>query len=74
MKCPLILHAILTSAGRLDWKEADCIKEECAWWSVETNQCDPTGLIPWLRDIDQRLVDLVDKMPHAGQSTQERGS
>lgn len=51
MKCPL-MFAGDTSTG-LEYGEAqcNCLKEECAWWSEDEDQCDPTGLLPTMREI-----------------------
>ena len=63
MKCPLF--TMLDTRAQLDEEVAtgECIRGNCAWWSGEHKQCDPTGLLPWLMHVESRLSDLVAKMP-----------
>lgn len=67
MKCPLFQAGWLMKDNVGTSSEADCLKEDCAWWNSELNQCDPTGLLPWLKNIEGHLEELVDKMPHEEQ-------
>jgi len=66
MKCPLLKIAragLVSEAARpLD----DCLKEECAWWDAQMEQCSINGLEPTLQHIALSLRDLVTKMPHEG--------
>lgn len=63
MKCPLLKNDLFIDGEWFSRKASDCLKEECAWWSVEMNQCDPTGLLPWFLKLMGVLQDMVDKMP-----------
>ncbi len=63
MKCPLQLHAYHIASENVDIHDTECSRGECAWWSKEAGQCDPTGLIPWVQDLIRALDSLVDKMP-----------
>ena len=63
MKCPLIGVANPAEWRRESPTEADCLKEECAWWSEEHNQCDPTGLLPWLIHIESSISEIASKIP-----------
>ena len=67
MKCPLFQSRRLTDSGGWESTPQDCLKEECARWSKESNQCDPTGMLPLLIHIESRLSELIDKMPHEAQ-------
>jgi len=67
MKCPVLQIGVIAGQPIAKKSDSDCLKEECAWWSEEHSQCDPTGLLPWLIHIESRLSDLVDKMPHEEQ-------
>ena len=65
MKCPLREVSVYDKESVHHWEQADCLKEDCAWWSKEMNQCDPTGLLPWLKNIEGYLEELKLKMPVA---------
>lgn len=39
MKCPLLTLGALNLYGNTDGKTPNCLKEECAWWVDELNQC-----------------------------------
>ena len=67
MKCPLLTMVAYPITEPISHTDRDCLKEECAWWSSELNQCDPTGLLPWFYDIGGHLEELVKKMPHEEQ-------
>lgn len=43
--------------------EHDCLKDSCAWWSKDTNQCDPTGLLTWLKNIEGYLEQILHGKP-----------
>ncbi len=57
MKCPLTFKTSDDNNG------ADCIEEKCEWWSSDRHQCDPTGLVLWVKCIAETLVDISNKMP-----------
>jgi len=44
MKCPLIAVAIVRELGEPLGDEADCLKEECAWWVQDSGMCALTTL------------------------------
>lgn len=56
MKCPLREVPAFDGKGDVHFEQADCLEGECAWWSDDLDQCDPTGLLPWLK----KLVDLME--------------
>ena len=65
MKCPLLIMASLHLRRDIANPNTDCLKEKCAWWSTEMNQCDPTGLIPFSKHLIERLDELIEKMPRS---------
>lgn len=64
MKCPLLERYVDTTVEPYKGGFRDCLKEECACWSRALNQCDPTGLLPWLVKLIGVLEEMVEKMPH----------
>lgn len=59
-KCPLRSHSYKGAAyDQGTYEDLDCLKAECAWWTAEYNQCDPTGLIPWFIELNRHLADLT---------------
>lgn len=67
MKCPIIRAHQLLEGKNIDLGQAECLKKECAWWSKEKKQCDPTGMLPWFRDLCDLFTDIRDKMPRSDQ-------
>ncbi|KKL08017.1 hypothetical protein LCGC14_2580140 [marine sediment metagenome] len=67
MKCPLLTIGLSAVAAKEAVEMEDCIKEECAWWSDDLEGCDPTGMLPHIIKIADRLMELVAKMPHEEQ-------
>lgn len=67
MKCPLLGLDEQTRKWADKATQADCLKEEYAWWDEVTEQCCiktlARGIVPIIND----LKELVKKMPHAGQ-------
>lgn len=64
MKCPLMFNGAMVVVAKGKGTKIDCLKEECACWSRALNQCDPTGLLPWLVKFIGVLEEMVEKMPH----------
>ena len=64
MKCPLLIIATLSGQGRYDWAKSDCLKEECAWWVNNSQQCvmNKLGVELWV--IGEVLEEIRDKMLH----------
>jgi len=62
MKCPLLTDKNYGEQLERTMAKGDCLKEECAWWSDEMEQCDPTGMLPTIIAIRNTLGKLVDKM------------
>jgi predicted RNA-binding Zn-ribbon protein involved in translation (DUF1610 family) len=67
MKCPL-------SSGYFRWNDEDkgyaiqdCLKDKCEWWDDGTLQCDPTGLIPYLK----QLIEAIKALPNPGPTVRE---
>ena len=56
IKCPLYKAATLMRDSLVEDINVECDKEDCRWWDKEAQQCDPTGLLRWLK----RLVEVLD--------------
>ena len=55
MKCP----------KSFEWGQAfECLREDCAWWDEYFQRCDPTGLLPHIKSIEETLAKIKEKMPH----------
>jgi len=67
MKCPLFHSEFIRMRAPELEQSDDCLKEECAVWSTEMDQCDPTGLLPWFVKLVALLEDILDKLPHEEQ-------
>ena len=59
MKCPLLTKYFEADTEVFYHEPTDCIKEECAWWSQDLNQCDPTGLIATMKEIWHALDSMT---------------
>ena len=63
MKCPLILMAYLHRTGEVPTTQADCFKEDCAWWNKFTNECAVPMLALELNHLRAAIENMRDKMP-----------
>ena len=61
MKCPLIAVAIVRELGEPLGDEADCLKEECAWWLDNIQMCALKDLALETRHIQFRLQDMIEE-------------
>ena len=60
MKCPLLSivdHQTYQGEAKV---MPDCLKEECAWWSKELEQCDSTGLLQWFIKLELLLEEALE--------------
>lgn len=69
MKCPMLTMYAATFKTPEEFKDRDCLKEECAWWGKDIVGCSILGLEASLSQIGVVLLEMKDKMPHAGQFT-----
>ena len=51
--------------------KSDCLGADCAWWSTEMGMCDPTGLIPWLKHIENHLAKIANQHGHTIKKVKE---
>ena len=63
MKCPLLKGEMNLDDAGVSMEFIDCLKEECAWWSDEQKQCDPTGMLPFFIALGNTLGVIADRMP-----------
>ena len=66
MKCPLILMAWLYKTGVMPQKQADCFKEECAWWNGELEACAMVALVIDIGSLAEILSAIGAKLPQRG--------
>ena len=64
MKCPLILMAYLHRTGEVPTSQADCFKEECAWFNPDPRLCVVFDTMSYIAAINQNLIQLIEIMPH----------
>lgn len=60
MKCPLIKVDKYHDGKETQVIHADCLGTDCAWYSDEYEQCDPTGFLPDIIALGNTLGHLVD--------------
>ena len=63
MKCPLILMAYLHRTGEVPTTQADCFKEECAWWVKSSQSCAMEAIPRIIGYLGSELKGIKDKMP-----------
>ena len=69
MRCPLLAHKTYIPD---DWPMQvyeDCLKEECAWWQSELQNCIVYQIGMEIGTLCLFLEEIKEKMPHAGQFT-----
>ncbi len=62
MKCPLLEASYNTNAGNLNGDEGECLKEDCAWWSVAGGCCSIVRLNNHLAQIDLKLSNIAKEL------------
>ena len=67
MKCPLFVMSYMLKVGEAPTHQADCLKEECAWWDTAYELCVLRSIARLLDGVLMDLNQIRDKMPHAGQ-------
>ena len=63
MKCPLRDFVWGESPAGKEAIGTDCLQAECAWWLDDIQMCSIRDLALETGYLQQRLADLVDKMP-----------
>ena len=64
MRCPLLVMGQIAHQGVMIASENDCLKEECAWWGNNSQQCAMNKLGAELYVIGEVLEEIRDKMLH----------
>ena len=64
MKCPLLVRIRQPDPSHKTVYPANCIRDKCAFWSIEMKEYDPTGLLPWLKHIEGHLAKLAGEHAH----------
>jgi len=67
MKCPLIIGLAGYNPDEDVLTEADCLKEECAWYQKDLENCIVYQAGMELGVLLTFIEDLVNKMPHEKQ-------
>lgn len=64
MKCPMLTMGWVSANPELRPQDVDCLKEECAWWSLDDGGCILQAFNNNLIDLISALKDIRDKIPH----------
>lgn len=64
MKCPLRYLETHYPDEQIGRDQLDCLKEECAWWIKEADQCAAALAPRHLFTLEKMLGLILDKMPH----------
>jgi len=67
MKCPLVFSSNVTGMGEQRFVFADCLKEECAWWARNIDECVINAHYRVFSSILNRLDSIETRMPYEGQ-------
>jgi len=67
MKCPLFVTDYMLKVGEAPTHQADCLKEECAWYQKDLENCIVYQAGMELGVLLTFIEDLVNKMPHENQ-------
>ena len=67
MKCPLFVMSYVMKVGDAPTHQADCIKEECAWWVKASESCAIEAIPRIIGFLGSELKGIKDKMPHEEQ-------
>jgi hypothetical protein len=62
MKCPLFRLAQLLQRREITWNDIDCLKEECAWWSSNSQQCYLGVLTGELYSLTEVMEEIRDQL------------
>jgi len=63
MKCPMLTMYALSFEAPEHFKDRDCLKEECAWWSDHSKICSVKMAQVNLGSIADSLDAVLQKMP-----------
>lgn len=61
MKCPMLTMYAITLKKPEEYKDRECLKDDCAWWLEDTQLCSIKELALETRYSQDRLQDLVNK-------------
>lgn len=64
MKCPLLRAGFYANPNIDISVNADCLKEECAWWDEKRLCCEYRSTRIELSRLVERLDAIVKKMPY----------
>ncbi|GAJ24745.1 unnamed protein product [marine sediment metagenome] len=67
MKCPMLTMYAVTLKTPEEFKDRDCLKEECAWWNSEVAACSVVSLVLELSTLSEIMAGIKFKMPHEEQ-------
>ena len=63
MKCPIRTFTYDNAYGIKQHDDLDCLKEECAWWDKDIDECRVFTSSEALVGIVEMLRQIRDKMP-----------
>jgi len=69
MKCPLLAIGYLSIGDQALDEKCECLKEECAVWDRDLEQCSEVTKAKALDRLERVMTDILEKMPGASQFT-----
>ena len=67
MKCPLLVAGDNAQPSCDMTTQTDCLKERCAWFDKDQEQCADLLISTGLWVISKELREMKEEMPHEGQ-------
>ncbi len=67
MKCPLSMVMLGSYSTNVMVEPRDCLKEECAWWQKEMENCIIYQIGMFMGVLASQVDDIGRKMPHLEQ-------
>ena len=68
MKCPMLTMYAMTYKKPEEFKDRDCLKEECAWWQREIGNCIIYQMGMEVGTLCCLLEQIADRLPPGEQS------
>lgn len=65
MKCPMLTMYATTYRDPEEYRDRDCLKDDCAWWDTTFEWCSEQTKAHELHALRVELQELKQKMPPA---------
>jgi len=66
MKCPMSNYVMERESGEDEVLSTDCLKEECAWWNANREECAILSIELNLHELAYFTSAIRDNMPQGG--------